>query len=63
MQVKVDRKICAGHALCAAKAPEVYTLDDDGYNNSDGSIVPPGKEDKARLGAAYCPEKAITLKD
>ena len=29
MKIVVDRGICAGHALCAAKAPEVYRLDDD----------------------------------
>jgi ferredoxin len=63
MKIKVDRKVCAGHALCAAKAPDVYTLDDDGYCNSDGKTVPAGKEEQARFGAAYCPERAIVLFD
>jgi 2Fe-2S ferredoxin len=61
MKIRVDRKLCAGHALCAAKAPDVYSLDDDGFCNSDGALVAPGLEAQARLGARHCPEGAITL--
>jgi ferredoxin len=61
MRIKVDRSICAGHALCAAKAPDLYTLDDDGYSNADGKTVPANRAEQARLGAACCPERAITL--
>ena len=61
MKICVDRGICAGHALCAAKAPDVYTLDDEGYCSSDGQHVPPHLIDLARLGARHCPEGAITL--
>ena len=61
MKIRVDRKLCAGHALCAAKAPDVYTLDDDGFCNSDGALVPPELGEQARLGAKHCPEGAITL--
>jgi ferredoxin len=61
MKIQVDRKICAGHALCAAKAPEVYTLDEDGFCNSDGAPVRAELAEQARLGATYCPEGAITL--
>ena len=63
MKIKVDRTICAGHALCAARAPDLYSLDDDGFCNADEVQVPPGREEAARLGAAVCPEKAITLHD
>ncbi|MFS0736837.1 ferredoxin [Sphingomonas sp. 1P06PA] len=61
MRIKVDRTICAGHALCAIKAPDLYELDDDGFCISDGAVVPPGQEEQAELGAQSCPEKAITL--
>jgi ferredoxin len=61
VKIKVDRSICAGHALCATKAPEVYKLDDEGYCISDGQAVPANLLEKAKLGAAYCPERAITL--
>ena len=63
MRVVVDRRICAGHALCAAKAPEVYRLDEEGYCCSGGSIVPVHLHAQARLGARHCPEGAILLED
>ena len=61
MKIVVDRGICAGHALCAAKAPDVYRLDDDGYCCSNGDIVPAHLHEQARLGARHCPEAAIVL--
>jgi ferredoxin len=61
MKIVVDRQVCAGHALCAAKAPDVYRLDDEGYCCSDGAIVPPQLHEQARLGARHCPEAAILL--
>jgi ferredoxin len=61
MKIAVDRSVCAGHALCALRAPRVYVLDEDGYCASDGQVVPPGLEDEARQGAANCPERAIDL--
>jgi ferredoxin len=61
MKIRVDRRLCAGHALCAARAPELYTLDDEGFCSADGVTVAPHQEAQARLGAQHCPEGAITL--
>ncbi len=61
MKIVVDRSVCAGHALCAAKAPDVYQLDDEGFCCSDGATVAPHLHDQARLGARHCPEAAIVL--
>ena len=61
MKIFVDRNICAGHALCAAKAPEVYQLDDEGYCCSSGATVAVHLVAQARLGAQHCPEAAIVL--
>jgi len=63
IRITVDRSVCAGHALCAARAPEVYRLDDEGFCNSDGELVAPRLEAQARLGARHCPESAILLVD
>lgn len=63
MKITVDRAVCAGHALCALRAPRVYVLDEDGYCASDGQDVPPELEDEARQGAVNCPERAIKLVD
>jgi ferredoxin len=63
IRIMVDRSVCAGHALCAARAPGVYRLDDEGYCSSDGELVSPQLEEQARLGARHCPESAILLVD
>jgi ferredoxin len=63
MRVKIDGENCSGHGRCAKYAPDVFRLDDDGYNADRGSeiAVPRGQEDKARLGVKSCPERAITI--
>ena len=63
MRVRIDGENCTGHGRCAKYAPNVYRLDDDGYNIDRGSEieVPVGEEDKAKLGARACPERAITI--
>jgi ferredoxin len=60
MRIRVDRSKCSGHALCATAAPDLYTLDDDGYSNVGKLDVPAGMEELARRGMAACPELAIT---
>ena len=63
MKIRVDRRLCSGHALCAARAPELYTLDEEGFCSADGVQVPPQLLEQARLGAQHCPEGAITLSE
>jgi ferredoxin len=63
MRIRVDRSKCSGHALCAATAPELYTLGADGYSNIGELDVPPGMEDVARRGLDACPELAVTLEE
>jgi ferredoxin len=57
--VHADR--CQGHARCLAEGPDVYVLDDLGYNSTSIEHVPPHLEDQARRGALACPEQAITI--
>lgn len=63
MKYLVDQALCNGHGQCEALAPEVYTLDDDGFNQDVGRMVEvePGREQAARTGARSCPEAAIRL--
>lgn len=63
MRVKIDGEHCTGHGRCAKYAPNVFTLDDDGYNVDRGSVieVPAGEEENARRGMKSCPEQAIVL--
>lgn len=61
MKIQIDGSVCQGHALCAATAPDLFTLDDDGYSNVDQLEVPEGMEEQARRGAQACPERAIEI--
>jgi ferredoxin len=63
MRVHVDVERCTGQARCWSVAPEVYELDDLGYNVTAVKEVPPGLEEQARKGALACPEQAITIED
>jgi ferredoxin len=61
MKATVDLSRCSGHARCYEVDPDLFQLDDIGYAERSEFDVPAGDEDKARLGAAVCPERAITL--
>ena len=63
MKVKIDEVSCTGNGRCAKYAPNVYTLDDLGYNADRGKeiAVPEGEEKNAQRGLGACPERAITV--
>ncbi|MET0379921.1 MAG: ferredoxin [Spongiibacteraceae bacterium] len=61
MKCVVDHDKCQGHAMCCSKAPEVFQLDEQGYNTMGEFTVSPEKEMLARLGADACPENAIRI--
>lgn len=61
MKITIDRTACSGHARCAAAAPELFRLDEDGYALPFDGEVPEGLEEAARDGERDCPERAITV--
>ncbi|MFD9324101.1 ferredoxin [Streptomyces sp. NPDC060053] len=61
MKITIDKAGCSGHARCAAVAPGLFRLDDDGYALPFDGEVPEGLEQAARDGEMACPERAITL--
>lgn len=64
MRVSVDPDVCQGHGVCRMSAPELFHLrEEDGQAYVLSEEVPPDLEDAARLGAASCPERAITVWD
>lgn len=63
MKVFVDTAKCQGHARCYALAPNVFDINDDGYNITPETDVDPAYVDEARLGAESCPERAITIEE
>jgi ferredoxin len=63
VRVRVDIAKCTGHARCAAVAPKVYELDDNGFNQTPEKIVAADLKDDALRGARACPERVITVED
>ncbi len=62
VRLQIDTDRCQGHGRCYDLAPDLFGEDDEGYGQVLGDgIVPPGKEEQARLAAANCPERAISL--
>ncbi|WP_327100473.1 ferredoxin [Nocardia vinacea] len=61
MKITIDSSLCSGHARCAAAAPELFELDDDGYALPFAGELPADLEDAAREGEMACPERAITI--
>jgi ferredoxin len=62
VKVHLDPGLCQGHGRCYDLAPELFGDDEEGYGTVLGDgLVPPGKEQDARLAAGNCPERAITV--
>jgi len=65
MTVKIRVRVegCVGHARCAAVAPEVYELDDDGFNTTEYKEVDESLRPQAIRGGRACPEKVISIEE
>jgi ferredoxin len=63
MKIRIDKAGCVGNARCAAVAPELFPLDENGYIQVAEIEVPPGMEEDARRGAAACPERIILIEE
>jgi ferredoxin len=63
MKIVVDTEVCRGHARCIAYAPDMFVMNEDGYNVTKPTLVPEGEEVKAKRAALSCPERAITIVD
>jgi len=61
VKITIDTSSCSGHARCAAAAPELFRLDEDGYALPFDGEIPEGLEQAARDGELACPERAITV--
>lgn len=61
MKITIDKSSCSGHARCAAAAPDLFDLDEDGYALPVDGEVPEDHATAARDGERACPERAITV--
>lgn len=62
MKISIRKDLCCAAQLCIQTAPDLFRLDELGYNDSDGDEVPPGREAEAREAARACPENAVRFK-
>jgi len=60
MKVIVDLALCQDHGQCAIAAPEVFTINDDGRLEYDGS-PDQAMRDYIEEAADVCPVQAILL--
>jgi ferredoxin len=62
VKLLIDPGRCQGHGRCYDLAPDLFGDDDEGFGKVLGTgVVPPDKEQEARLAVANCPERAIDL--
>jgi ferredoxin len=62
VKVEIDPGRCQGHGRCYDIDPGLFGDDNEGYGRVLGvGLVPPDQEHAARIAAASCPERAITL--
>jgi ferredoxin len=61
VKIRIEKSACVGNARCAAVAPELFPLDDNGCINLEEIDVPPGMEELARRGALACPQRIIVV--
>jgi len=61
LRILARKDACAGHARCAAVAPDIFELDDDGYIAFTEKLLPPGHADQAKRGARACPERVLKI--
>jgi ferredoxin len=63
MKIRINKASCVGNARCAAVAPDLFPLDDDGYIAVEEIDVPSDMEELARRGAKACPERIIVIEE
>ena len=63
MKIRINKAMCVGNARCAAVAPQLFPLDDEGYIAVEEIEVPAGMEELARRGAKACPERIIVIEE
>ena len=63
MKIKGNTTRCSGHARCAAVAPELFSLDDNGYINFEEKEITPEQLALAQRGVRACPERALSLSE
>ncbi|UGT64519.1 ferredoxin [Nocardia asteroides] len=62
MRVQVDLDLCQGHAVCAAEAPDVFTVPKRGQVEILDAEPAPEHFEDVRNAVRYCPTQALFVK-
>ncbi|MET9215108.1 MULTISPECIES: ferredoxin [Mycobacteriales] len=63
MKIVVDLDLCQGHAVCAAEAPEVFTVPRRGKVEILDTDPAPEARAAVMDAARYCPTRALSIID
>lgn len=62
MRVRINEKLCQGHAMCFLTCPQVFKIhDENGHAYLEDEEVPAEFEDMVDQAQRGCPEGAITI--
>jgi ferredoxin len=61
MRVIIDAGLCQGHLRCMAKAPELFSCDDEGLGIAPDRKLDPAERTRAEAAVYACPEGAVTI--
>ncbi len=60
-QIKVDRDLCQGHAVCMGEAPEIFLLDHDDKLQILNETPSDDLRKKVEMAVRYCPTRALSI--
>ncbi|MFE3262289.1 ferredoxin [Nocardia sp. NPDC059091] len=63
MKIAADLDLCQGHAVCAAEAPEVFTVPNRGKVEILDAEPGPDVRAAVRNAVRYCPTQALSMID
>lgn len=63
MKILADRGKCQGYGNCAAAAPRVFDLDDDGRVELLVDDIPSELQEGAAAGVRRCPVRALAIEE
>lgn len=62
MRASIDQDRCAGHGVCVATCPAVFSFTDDGFAEVTMDEIPAEYADLVEQAVSECPEHAISVK-
>jgi ferredoxin len=63
VRITIDHNLCVGHAQCYLVAPELFSVDEQGYGVVLAEEVDDSMRELAARAADSCPERAIRVEN